>query len=56
MADWLNRLRDVVWPAVLAVVFLLASLVTVFLDPESLSKGITLGLAGVTMALLAIRE
>lgn len=56
MPDWLNRLRDLVWPAVLAVVFMAASLVMVFLDPESLSKALTLGIAGVTMALLAIRE
>ena len=56
MPDLLARLRDIVWPAVLAVVFMAASLVTVFLDPESLSKALTLGLAGVTMALLAIRE
>ena len=56
MPDWMTRLREMVWPAVLAVVFTVLSLGTVVLAPERLSQALSLGLAGVTMALLAIRE
>lgn len=56
MPDWMTRLREMVWPAVLAVVFTALALGTAFLAPERLSQALSLGLAGVTMALLAIRE
>ena len=55
MPTWLNRLKDMVWPAILAVVFLTLSLGIAFLAPERGSQAISLGLAGITMALLATR-
>jgi hypothetical protein len=55
MPSWLTRLKDMVWPAILAVVFLTLSVGTAFLTPEKGSQAISLGLAGVTMALLATR-
>jgi len=55
MPSWLLRLRELVWPAVLALVFALASVLTAFVAPGSLSKVVSLGLAGITMALLAQR-
>lgn len=55
MPNWVTRLQELVWPAVLALAFALASVLTAFVAPESLSKVISLGLAGITMALLAQR-
>jgi len=55
MPNWLNRFKDMVWPAILAVLFLTLSIGTAFLTPEKGSQAVSLGLAGVTMALLATR-
>jgi hypothetical protein len=55
MPNWITRLQELVWPAVLAVVFAVLSVGVAFLSPESLSKAVSLGMAGITMALLAQR-
>ena len=56
MPNWITRLQELVWPAVLAVVLTVLAVGTAILAPERLSQALSLGLAGVTMALLAIRE
>jgi multisubunit Na+/H+ antiporter MnhG subunit len=56
MPNWYTRLRELVWPAVLAAGFAVLSVGTAFLGSENLSKTLALGLAGITMALLATRE
>mgnify|MGYP003340457063 CR=1 len=56
MPDWFNRLRDLVWPAIAAVVFLGLSLLVALFAPERLSLTVSLGMAGVTLGLLAQRE
>jgi len=53
MPNWITRLQELVWPAVLAVVFAVLSVGVAFSSPESLSKVVSLGMAGITMALLA---
>jgi hypothetical protein len=55
MPNWITRLQELVWPAVLAVVFAVLSVGVAFSSPESLSKVVSLGMAGITMALLAQR-
>jgi hypothetical protein len=55
MPTFWYRLRELVWPAVMATVFTVLSVGTAFISPESLSKVVSLGLAGITMALLAQR-
>jgi len=55
MPDWLTRLRDLVWPAVGAVVLAGLSVVTSLFAPERLSLTLSLALAGITMGLLATR-
>jgi hypothetical protein len=55
MPKWITRLQELVWPAVLAVVFAVLSVGVAFSSPESLSKVVSLGMAGITMALLAQR-
>jgi hypothetical protein len=55
MPTFWYRLKELVWPAVLAAGFTVVSVGIAFLSPESLSKVVALGLAGVTMALLAQR-
>jgi hypothetical protein len=55
MPNWITRLQELVWPAVMATVFTVLSVGTAFLAPGSLSKVVSLGLAGITMALLAQR-
>ena len=55
MPDLMTRLRELVWPAVIAAVLAGLSVITAFLAPGSLSKAVSLGLAGITMALLASR-
>jgi hypothetical protein len=56
MPDWLTRLRELVWPAVAAAVLAVASVGTALISPERSIQAISLGLAGITMALLATRE
>lgn len=56
MPDWFSRLRDLVWPAVFAAVLAGASVIAAISAPERPVLGISLGLAGVTMGLLATRE
>ena len=56
MPDWLTRLRDLVWTAVGAAVLAGLSVVSALIAPERLSQALTLGLAGVTLVLLATRE
>jgi predicted permease len=51
----LARLRELVWPAVLAAVFATASVLVGIFLPDAISAAISLGLAAVTMALLANR-
>lgn len=55
MQKLLARLRDVVWPAVLAAVLAPLAVVVALVAPEMVSLTLSLGLAGVTMALLATR-
>lgn len=55
MPNWITRLQELVWPAVLAVGFAVLSVGVAFSSPESLSKVVSLGMAGITMALLAQR-
>lgn len=55
MENLFARLRDVVWPAVFAAVLAPAAVVVAILAPEMVSLTLSLGLAGVTMALLATR-
>jgi len=55
MPTWWYRLKELVWPAVMATVFTVLSVGTAFLAPGSLSKVVSFGLAGITMALLAQR-
>jgi hypothetical protein len=55
MPNWITRLQELVWPAVMATVFTVLSVGTAFLAPDSLSKVVSFGLAGITMALLAQR-
>lgn len=56
MPDWLTRLRDLVWTAVAAAVLAGLSVVSALVAPERPSQALSLGLAGITMALLATRE
>lgn len=55
MPDWTGRLRDLVWPAVIAVVLAVTSVGVAFFAPERGIEALSLGLAGITMALLAQR-
>jgi hypothetical protein len=52
MSSWIIRLRDLVWPAVLSVALVTASVVVSFFAP---SVAIVLGLGGVSFAILAQR-
>jgi hypothetical protein len=56
MPDWFTRLRDLVWTSLGAVVCLGFSLLVALFSPERLSLTLSLGLAGVTLGLLAQRE
>jgi len=51
----LARLRGLVWPAVIAAVLAPVSILTAILAPDAISLALSLGLAAVTMALLASR-
>jgi len=51
----LARLRELIWPAVLAAVFAVASILVGIFLPNAISAAVSLGLAAVTMALLANR-
>ena len=55
MQNLFARLRDVVWPAVLAALLAPAAIIVAIAAPEMVSLTLSLGLAGVTMALLATR-
>jgi hypothetical protein len=56
MPLWLVRLRDVVWTAVSAVALAIASIAAAVGTPERPVLALSLGLAGVTMGLLATRD
>jgi len=56
MPNWFSRLRDLVWPAVLAAVLAGASVIAAFSSSETPVLAVSLGLAAVTMGLLATRE
>lgn len=51
----LARLRELIWPAVLAVVFGPLAVIVALVSPESTSLVIALGSAAITMAILANR-
>jgi len=51
----LARLRELVWPAVLAAVLATASVLVGIFLPNAIATAVSLGLAAVTMALLANR-
>ena len=55
MPSWLIRLRDVVWVAVLAVVFAVLAVVIAIFVPITLNVVIALTGAGITFGLLAQR-
>jgi hypothetical protein len=52
MSSWLIRLRDLVWPAIISVILVSASVIVAFFAP---SIAVVLGLGGVSFALLAQR-
>lgn len=49
-------LRSIVWSAVIAAVFVVASVVVAMLLPAYATLAVVLGLAGVTFAILSHRE
>ena len=49
------RLRELIWPAVFAVILALAAILVVFVAPGAISLTLALGLAAITMAILANR-
>jgi hypothetical protein len=51
----LARLRELVWPAILAAVLAAASVLVGIFLPNAVAAAVSLGLAAVTMALLANR-
>jgi hypothetical protein len=55
MQKFLAQLQDIVWPAVFAAVLAPACIITAFLAPETPILAVSLGLAGITMGLLATR-
>lgn len=56
MPDWFTRLRDVVWPAVISAVLAGLSVIAAFSASERPVVAVSLGLAAITMAVLATRE
>lgn len=55
MPSWLVRIRDIVWTAVLSVVCVLLSVVVAIFIPGLPALAVALGLAGISLALLATR-
>jgi hypothetical protein len=55
MSNFFLRLREIVWPSVLAVVFSIASIAFAIFVPLALPLSLSLGLASISMALLAQR-
>ena len=55
MPSWLIRLRDIVWPAVLAVVLAVLAILIAIIFPQALAAVLALGISSITMALLAQR-
>lgn len=51
----LARLRELVWPAVIAAVLGPLAIIVALVSPESISLAISLGSAAITMAILANR-
>ena len=49
------RLRELIWPAVFAVILALAAILVVIVVPGAISLTLALGLAAITMAILANR-
>lgn len=56
MPDWLTRLRDLVWPAVISAVLVTLNLILALAGSENLVLGLSLGSGAVAMAILATRE
>lgn len=56
MPSWLIRIRDVVWAAVFAVIFIAGSVVVAVILPDYSALAVVLGLAGVSSALLSLRS
>lgn len=52
---FIARMRELVWPAVLAAVLSPLAIVMALINPDSVTVPLTLGLAAVTMALLSNR-
>ena len=55
MSSWRITLRDLVWPAIAAVVLLLAAIVLAVVVPDMVGLAVVLALGSVTFALLAQR-
>lgn len=55
MSNLLLRLRELVWPAILAAVFAVASIIVALFVPSAMPLSLSLGLASISMALLAQR-
>lgn len=56
MRDLVSLLRDLVWPAVIAVLLGVATVTVALVAPDRLSLVLGLGLTAVTSALLAARS
>lgn len=52
---FIARMRELVWPAVLAAVLSPLAIIVALINPDSATVPLTLGLAAVTMALLSNR-
>ena len=55
MPLWLIKLRDVVWPAVLSAVLVVADIVLAIVLPDAVGLIVALGAGAVSLALLAQR-
>lgn len=55
MSSWMITLRDLVWPAIAAVILLIAAIVLALLVPTLMGLAVVLALGSVTFALLAQR-
>jgi hypothetical protein len=55
MPMWLIQLRDIVWPAVGAVVLAVIGIVCAIAAPSALALPVAFGLGSVSLALLAQR-
>jgi hypothetical protein len=55
MSPWIIRLKDIIWPAVIAGVLAVTCIAVALIAPTNLGAIIALGLSAVTFALLAQR-